>query len=675
MAEAEDVVLEAADRAFHALRAIWRRHAPPAREDVVTLADESRRLGDWLTACFGRDWPLAPEDPPPHPGWLARCFGRPAPWAVRPAAVPCHEDGRIRLPRRLGPEAGDAEARRALLLLAALGLGRRLARGAEIEAPSEPLARDCFSALEGALGDAWIADAFPGLVPALDAARSRARAARPAGRCLLGAAERRVEALVRRLLAGRAQGLARDLPSPLGVGASAREVADVARCIAAAFETPGSGRYRGVAPVLHWGVGRPNAERSAPGAGGEAQRLPRGRSHELARRVRARRPDPNEGDGREGAFVLPFGDPALSVQDPRGLVRPPDGADESDLETLAEQLEALGEAQQVSAPGSVRERLLGDVLPSQARLPRPAETAEPGLRVLRYPEWDLRLEAYRPAHCRVLDGPAPRRAAGGSAPSPEQRRLQARLRRGFESLRPRPSRRPRQRDGDELDLAGFVEELADLRAGLAPAGRVYREERPRRRDVAVTLLLDVSGSSDAAVNGARRVIDVEKEATLAFCDALAALGDRCSVLAFSGRGPEQVRIWRVKEFDEPFGEGVRARIGGLEPEAFTRLGAALRHATAELARQRARVRLLLLLSDGKPYDEDDYGGALGVGDVRQAVAEAERAGLAIFCVTVDREGPHYLRRLFGSGRYTVLWNAEQLPERLAEVYRRVTRGA
>jgi nitric oxide reductase NorD protein len=101
----------------------------------------------------------------------------------------------------------------------------------------------------------------------------------------------------------------------------------------------------------------------------------------------------------------------------------------------------------------------------------------------------------------------------------------------------------------------------------------------------------------------------------------------------------------------------------------------LRFAAGELARERARVRLLLVLSDGKPYDEDEYASEYGVADVRRAVAEAELLDVHPFCVTVDREGPSYLGRLFGAGRFTLLCNVAQLPERLPELYRRLTAGA
>ena len=248
------------------------------------------------------------------------------------------------------------------------------------------------------------------------------------------------------------------------------------------------------------------------------------------------------------------------------------------------------------------------------------------------------------------------------------------LRRRFEALRPKRVRRPRELEGDAVDLDAYCDEWATLKAGRSPDGRVYSRERRERRDVAVALLLDTSGSTDTWVSGRSRVIDVEKEALLCFCEALYALGDRHAVLSFSGHGPSSVRALRVKGFRESLGDAVRARIEGLEPDGFTRLGAALRHATATLCGETARARLLLLLSDAKPYDQDEYAGEYGIEDARQAVAEASLAGIRVFCVNVDRMGPPHLARIFGPRGYTSLWNFEQLPRRLPELYRQLTAG-
>ena len=58
----------------------------------------------------------------------------------------------------------------------------------------------------------------------------------------------------------------------------------------------------------------------------------------------------------------------------------------------------------------------------------------------------------------------------------------------------------------------------------------------------MALLVDVSASTDSWVSGQQRIVDVEKDALLVVCEALAALGDRHAIFAFSGEGPERVAV-------------------------------------------------------------------------------------------------------------------------------------
>jgi nitric oxide reductase NorD protein len=152
-------------------------------------------------------------------------------------------------------------------------------------------------------------------------------------------------------------------------------------------------------------------------------------------------------------------------------------------------------------------------------------------------------------------------------------------------------------------------------------------------------------------------------------EALDALGDAYAVMTFSGRGRDDVRVRTIKSFAERNGESVRRRIAALEPEGFTRLGAAVRHATARLAHEEAGHRLLLIVSDGKPNDEDEYEGRYGVEDSRQAIFEARASGVFPFCLTIDREGREYLTRIFGAAGHTILLDPEQLPIALLGVVR------
>jgi nitric oxide reductase NorD protein len=129
----------------------------------------------------------------------------------------------------------------------------------------------------------------------------------------------------------------------------------------------------------------------------------------------------------------------------------------------------------------------------------------------------------------------------------------------------------------------------------------------------------------------------------------------------------------VKRFDEPYGAPVRARIAGIEPHDYTRMGAAIRHLSMLLNAVDARTRLLVTLSDGKPDDySDEYRGEYGIEDTRQALFEAHRSGIRPFCITIDREARDYLPHMYGAVNWTLVDDVALLPARVASIYRRLT---
>jgi nitric oxide reductase NorD protein len=289
----------------------------------------------------------------------------------------------------------------------------------------------------------------------------------------------------------------------------------------------------------------------------------------------------------------------------------------------------------------------------------------------RYPEWDEAAGRYgREAvvrHATPDEGDTVWADEALHAHAVLVRQVRAR----FERLRPRRIRLPRTREGDALDVEACVQALVERRAGFAPDDRLYVASRPARRPIAIAVLVDASGSTETQVTAAHRVIDVERVAVLLAATALDALGDHYAVLAFSGQGANDVRVRTLKGFAERNGEAVRRRVSALAPGGFTRLGAALRHATALLVRQPSSHRLLLVLSDGKPNDVDGYHAEYAVEDARMAVHEAHARGVVPFCLTVDAGEPEYLAHVFGVPGYTVLRDPEQLPLALLGVVRRL----
>ncbi|MBF0422701.1 MAG: nitric oxide reductase activation protein [Magnetococcales bacterium] len=284
-----------------------------------------------------------------------------------------------------------------------------------------------------------------------------------------------------------------------------------------------------------------------------------------------------------------------------------------------------------------------------------------------YDEWDHLRQDYRKGWCALRELPA---AAGDESFVAETmekyRGLVQRTRRAFELLRGGDRRLRRQSLGDEIDVDALVEALADRRRGNELSDRLFRRLAREDRDVAALILVDLSGSTKGWVNTAIR------ESLVLLCDGLEHVGDRYGVFGFSGMTRKRCEFYRIKPMDEPWNEAVRRRIGALEPMEYTRMGVFIRHASARMKEVAARTRLLITLSDGRPEDYDGYRGKTGLEDTRKALIEARRDGLHPFCITVDSEARDYLPHLYGPARFVVLDSPRSLPEKIAEVYRRLT---
>ncbi|WP_310734059.1 nitric oxide reductase activation protein NorD [Sphaerotilus sulfidivorans] len=224
-------------------------------------------------------------------------------------------------------------------------------------------------------------------------------------------------------------------------------------------------------------------------------------------------------------------------------------------------------------------------------------------------------------------------------------------------------------DGDEIDLDAWVRHrIDDARHPVSEAPAVFLRRERHERSLATLLLADLSLSTDAHVGDDTRVIDVIRDALHVFGEALSGGGDAFEMLGFSSVRRHNVRIQHLKGFDEPWDETVRARVGAIRPGYYTRIGAAIRHATLRLSARPERQRLLLLLTDGKPNDIDHYEGRHGLEDTRHAVQAARDAGLTPFCVTIDEQAQDYLPMLFGQNGYARVHRPQELVHRLAQIH-------
>lgn len=423
------------------------------------------------------------------------------------------------------------------------------------------------------------------------------------------------------------------------------------------FPHRGPAGYLPALPVPLW-PGLMKREEVAPRTGeDEPVRNSQSEGAETGRQIAQReRQDPRHAD--RSPFILNRFEKILAMAEMVSVDRPSDGSDEQNAKS-ADELDDLTLGERKGRPAA---RFRFDLdLPPEA-VDRSLLTAE-----LTYPEWDYRKGAYLPDHCAVLAAPVQEKEKPLELDAAAQS-LVRRVRRQFEILRPGREVLRAQLDGTDLDLDAVVRSRCDLAAGGQGSDRVHLMSRPQANDLAVTLLVDVSLSTDAWVDN-RRVLDVEKEVLLVLANGIAACGDRCSILTFTSRRRSWVRVETVKDFDESFGSTVEHRIAALKPGFYTRMGAAMRHATAKLAEQPNRKKLLLLLTDGKPNDVDHYEGRFALEDSRRAAGEVRAKGVNVFAVTVDREASAYLPALFGRGGYALVANLAKLPVALPAIYR------
>ena len=308
---------------------------------------------------------------------------------------------------------------------------------------------------------------------------------------------------------------------------------------------------------------------------------------------------------------------------------------------------------------------------------------EKGDRAFYYDEWDRELGDYRTRWCRVVE----RAGARGSRGFVEMVRSRfagiiSSIRYQFQLLRPENLRRIRgEIDGEDYDLQAVIDYALDKRSTGLIDDRLYTRKLRRERDVAVSFLLDMSSSTARTISRypnhpytqpGQRIIDIEKEGLVLMSEALEAVGDAYSMQGFTSEGRRNVKFYVIKDFSESYSAEIERRIGGITYQNNTRLGAAIRHAATRLARQDARTRLLIVLSDGRPYDHDYGDSRYAREDTRMALRQARLEGITPFCITIDRESEDQLRDMYGEVGYTIIDDVLSLPERLPGIYSRLT---
>ena len=226
--------------------------------------------------------------------------------------------------------------------------------------------------------------------------------------------------------------------------------------------------------------------------------------------------------------------------------------------------------------------------------------------------------------------------------------------------------------GDELNMDAWIEYMSHQNKSMHHQN-FYTTYEKKTRDMSTLLLADISLSTEGGITQELRIIDVIKDSLMVFSEALEKLEDKFAIYTFSSLQNKKVYFNIIKNFKDRYDALIRGRIDSIKPQYYTRMGAAIRESTKILDKQQSANKLLLIISDGKPNDEDRYDGRYGIEDTKKALQEAKKKGITPFCITIDLDAKEYLNYLFGANGYAIVRNGEKLPKVLTEVYINLTK--
>ena len=355
-----------------------------------------------------------------------------------------------------------------------------------------------------------------------------------------------------------------------------------------------------------------------------------------------------------------------TAEEANGVWRDFDGKDE--LEEHQEALEEINMRFTVRVDDTAHSVYQADFI-ENTTLAESASNDEKGLH-LKYDEWDFKKQQYKVDFCKVYprlqvqtDTEYYKRTIAKNAST-----LMG-LRKMLTSVNNKMLQLRRQNQGEELDIDALTDLYTDVHARKTPSENNYVSKRKKEKNISILLLLDVSLSSDGyAANS--RVIDVEKEVSILFGEILHEFSIDFSIDSFYSKTRNYSTYLTLKDFEEPW-EKAKHKIGSVEPQGYTRIGAALRHAGARLDDRESRNKWVILISDGKPNDYDKYEGKYGIQDVKQALRELNERKINSYALAIEAQAKYYLPQMFGQNHYQILTSPVELMKSLVKLYEKI----
>ena len=300
---------------------------------------------------------------------------------------------------------------------------------------------------------------------------------------------------------------------------------------------------------------------------------------------------------------------------------------------------------------------------------------EPVSDPLHYQEWDYQIQLHRPDWVTVYERRQPRgHVEDIELIIDEYKPVAHRIKQIIDLLTPEGVQRQRNmEDGDEVDINAAIDAMIAIRMGEQPNTRITMRNVLKTRDLSVVLLLDLSESTNEAMNGSEKtVLQLTREASTLVATAIEGIGDPFAIHGFASDGRHDVQYYRFKDFNQHFDNESKSRLAGMKGGLSTRMGAALRHAGTHLLKQPERRKLVLMITDGEPADIDERDPQHLRHDTKKAVEELYGSGVMTYCLTLDPNADDYVKRIFGANNYTIIDHVNRLPEQLPTLFATLT---
>lgn len=353
---------------------------------------------------------------------------------------------------------------------------------------------------------------------------------------------------------------------------------------------------------------------------------------------------------------------ADTLEETSGMSRKRD--DEDELEDHAEALKEVDMQQVVRSHERPRSIYRSDVILDGFNLETNDNAPAKGIP---YPEWDYKKRAYKPDWC-LLQETRNRESHPDWITTTEKKHaaLVARLKRQFASLTSEFLKLKRQPSGNDFDIDAVIDGQVRLRSGHTPSEAIYLNRKKDIYDVSAVLLLDLSFSTDAWIDDVR-VLDSIMETVYCVGEVIGDSIESFAVAGFSSNTRRSCRFEILKDFHEPW-EQAKQHFGALQPNGYTRIGPALRHAQELLLNQHASRKIVILVTDGRPCDYDRYEGTYGIKDVRKAIETGKLHGLTTHAFAIEKQATETFPMMFSRHHFDVVGTPAKLSQTMSALF-------